>query len=536
MTFAQRYARPPTIERPTGRAGPPPRIQDMESANRRDAETLRFAAPTGGLMLNVDVANIPEGGAALMDNWFPETDAVRAFGGSQQRNTGLGGEVLALLGYEAGSTRKAFGVTATSIFDVTNAGAVGAAVVSGLAASVWSAINFTSSGGTFLIACSAGNGVRRFDGAAWTSSAITGSGLTAANLSQVSSYANRLFFAESGTSNAWYLPVDSIAGAAIKFPLGGEFQSGGNIIATGTWSSDAGDNPRSMWVAVSTNGDVVVYEGPDPATWSKRGNYKIAPPLGPNCMFRAGGDLAIMTESGLFAMSQVVDLDAAILMRRAVSVNVGPLWRSLVKISTPARWQMIRRDADSMAVVIPVLSGAGAFVSLASNMETGAWCTRTGWNPTCGLQFGEEFLIGTPNGRIMRADYGGFDDGGPYVCALIGRFEVRDTRVINARMARAVVRSFEECAPRVSAVFDYDTSLPPPPAACIPSVGRLWDVADWDVDVWDGEERPRGVWQAINGRGAAIAPVVMYTFGQPDTPRSRLVRVDMTARIGEVIA
>jgi hypothetical protein len=534
MTFAQRYERTPTITRKPGRGGSPPRMIDSEQVNQRVAETLSMIAPTGGLMLDVDVANIPEGGAIALNNYYCQADTVRVRGGSDQRNTGLGGELLSILTYETGATRKAFGVTSSSFFDVTNDGAVGAAVVTGLAAAVWSSTVFTTSGGTYLVACGDGNDRRLYDGTSWaTTPAITG--VAASDLAQVWSYVNRLFFVEGGTTNAWYLSADAVGGAAVKFPLGGEFKDGGSLLAGGTWSTDAGDNPQSMCVFMSTEGEAVVYEGPDPSSWSKRGTYRIPKPCGPNCFFRAGGDLAVMTEAGLFAMSQITSLDTAALSREAISKRIRPVWRSLAASTTKSRWQMIRRDAEGMAIVLPVTEGVGAQTQLVSNMETGAWSTWSGWLPTAMAQFGSELLFGTADGRIMHGEATGADEGAPYSCAFLGRSEMKAGRTLHARMGRAVLRAVETFSPRVESIFDYSTILPSAPISGVSNVGSLWDVSLWDAGVWGGGKSPQQAWQAITGQGSAIAPLVIFTLGQSTLPDIDLIRIDLLCEVGEVM-
>jgi hypothetical protein len=39
----------------------------------------------------------------------------------------------------------------------------------------------------------------------------------------------------------WYLPIDSIAGAAHKFPVGALFKKGGHLVAIGAWTLDSGN-------------------------------------------------------------------------------------------------------------------------------------------------------------------------------------------------------------------------------------------------------------------------------------------------------
>ena len=76
---------------------------------------------------------------------------------------------------------------------------------------------------------------------------------------------------ENDTLSAWYLPVDSVGGAATEYDLSGIFRLGGYLLAGGTWTMDAGEGVDDYWIAVTSEGEVVVYQGTDPSsanTWT----------------------------------------------------------------------------------------------------------------------------------------------------------------------------------------------------------------------------------------------------------------------------
>jgi hypothetical protein len=515
----------------------PARMTDP--ARARSASPKPFRAPVGGLMLFDDLSAVPDGGALVLDNWFPLRNTARVRAGSTERNTGLGSSVSAIGAYRVGAADKAFAFTAGgSLFDVSAPGAVGSALVTGLTDTVWSFARFTTGAGTpYLVAAGYGNTRLVYNGTSWaTTPAITG--VTVSNLSQVWQHANRLFFVEKNTSNAWYLAVDNVGGAATKFPLGGEFPRGGSLFAGATWTTDAGDSGlKSTCVFLSDNGDIAVYDGADPSSWSKTGTYEIARPCGINCFMKTGGDLLIMTEDGIVAMSQIISLDGAALANQSVSKNILPMWRASVETSDTALWQITRRDKFGMALVsVPETSTDPAY-QFVVNFQTGAWARWYGWAATCFATVGDELIFGTANGRILNGEEGGDDDGEPFTAIWIGPFAMKGGRVVTGKASRAVVRSAETFAPKLSLKFDYDINPPTAPSGGVSTSGALWDAAVWDTAVWGRVNETRQVWQSTPGRGqGAYAPCVQYTIAQAEDPQIELVRVDVVVEFGEVVA
>jgi hypothetical protein len=61
----------------------------------------------------------------------------------------------------------------------------------------------------------------------------------------------------------------------------------------GTWTVDGGDGPDDRAVFVTSEGEVIVYQGTNPSsatTWAKIGSYYIGKPLGRRCLEKFGGD------------------------------------------------------------------------------------------------------------------------------------------------------------------------------------------------------------------------------------------------------
>lgn len=510
------------------------------SKSKLQKQTMQssFIAPILGLKLFDGLAAVPDGGAIVLDNCFPLKTTVRARGGCVLRNTGITGEVRQIGNYTSGTAKKAFAVAGDatcSIYDVSSAGPVGSPLVSGLVATEWSFTQFTTSGGQYLIACGAGNTRRVYDGSTWgTAPAITGVDPT--KLSQAWTHANRMFFVEKGSMRAWYLPVDAIGGAAVKMELGGEFPRGGALFAGATWTTDAGASGlRSQCVFVSTEGDIAVYEGIDPASWTKTGTYQVAKPCGINCFMKTGGDLAILTEDGLIAMSQVIALDRAALANESVSKDIWPLWRDRVARTDTSKWGICRRDYAGMAIIYVPKNESEPAYQFVVNLQSGAWARWFGWDATCFATVGDELIFGASDGGVFTAESGGSDAGAPYTWSWIGPYKTDGARFVSANLARAVLRAKEDYPPQLNILFDYSPTLPTAPQPGALQAGALWDTAVWDEFLWGRAEETRAPWQSCSGVGSSFAPCFQMSFGSDETPAAELIRMDVVMDAGGVV-
>jgi hypothetical protein len=540
MTFMPRYDKKNPFTKLPARASKRGRDASPIPANQPTAIPISYGPPIGGLMLFDDISAVPDGGAMVLDNAFCEADVVRIRGGLQSRNTGLTTKIKSLVTYISGINAKAFALVengaTTAIYDVTSSGVVGSALVSGLVSSVWSEVQFATSGGVFLRLFGKGNTPRTYDGTTWTATpAITG--VTVTSLEQAWSHGNRLFMTESGTTNIWYLAIDSISGAATKFPLGGLFKSGGNVMAGTSWTSDSAQGgPNVACAIITSEGEVAVYQGPDPTTWALQGVYQISRPCGINCFMKTGGDVLVMTEDGAFALSQVTSLDRAAAMAQAVSKNVRPLWRAAADSTDKSEWQIVRRDSTGMAVIcIPKTSGQESF-QLVVNLQTGAWSRWTGWDVSAMTTFQNQLLVGTNTGEIGLGEASGADLGRPYTFICLLPFKTSGLKRIVANLMRIKLRSTGLVSAYVKALFDYKIEIPVSPIAGNVGVGiSQWGTAIWGQSTWGGPKTSQGEWQSVYGMGGAVAPLFMMTMGQGTTPDVDFVRVDMSMQEGSVL-
>jgi hypothetical protein len=540
MTFMPRYDKKNAFTKLPSRASKRGRDVSPIPANPPVAIPMSYGPPIGGLMLFDDISAVPDGGAMVLDNAFCEADVVRIRGGLQSRNTGIVNKIKAFLTYISGINARAFALVengaTTAIYDVTGSGVVGAAVVSGLVSSVWSYVQFATSGGVFLRVFAKGNTPQNYNGTTWvTTPAITG--VTVTSLAQAWSHGNRLFMTEADTTNIWYLAIDSIGGVATKFPLGGLFKNGGSVVAGTSWTSDSAQGgPNVACAIITSEGEVAVYQGPDPATWTLQGVYQISKPCGINCFMKTGGDVLVMTEDGAFALSQVTSLDRAAAMAQAVSKNVRPLWRAAADSTEKTEWQIVRRDSTGMAIVcIPKTSGQAAF-QMVVNLQTGAWCRWTGWDASAMATFQNQLLVGDNSGGIGLGESSGADLGRPYTFICVLPFRTSGLKRVIANLMRIKLRSTGVVSAYVQALFDYRIDIPASPAAGNVGSGLArWGTAIWGQSTWAGPKTSQGEWQSVSGIGGSVAPLFMLTMGQATTPDVDFARIDMSMREGSVL-
>lgn len=509
-----------------------------QRAPQKQAKAHTFPAPVRGLVFNENLAVVQPGSASILDNWICTTKGIKARGGSAKIAT-LGSAVTSLFSFKSGSIGKIFGATATDIYDVSavaDPDVTPTADVTGQTAGYYSTQQFGTAGGDFLVCVNGSDDMQQFDGGTWTAinaaSSPTITGVSTSALSHVWSYASRLFFVEKDTLSAWYLPVDSIAGAASEFSLAGIFQLGGSLLFGGTWSLDSGSGLDDKCIFVSTEGEVAVYEGTnpgDPNNWSLVGVYQVTPPLGQNCTMRAGGDLLIATQVGLVPISAAISKDVGALSLSSVSKPIESIWTDKANTYT-LPWEVVKWPEQSV-MLIAMANTIEDSETYCCNLKTGAWSRFTNIGIRTMAHFDGLIYAGGNDGIVKRLGTGGNDIGTPYTAVYVGNFEPIDGVEKTILQARAKFNAGHDIGYFVGARVDYDTATSTPPESIPEFATALWDVAKWDEAQWDGGSvitSVSAIWSAVGRTGSVVAPEVQMTFGINGAPIVELVSVDMT--------
>lgn len=533
------------------------RRQAVAQRARTETRSKVYPAPVLGWVSAQNQSAARPGTALVLENFFPTATGIEVMGGSQTHATvSLTDPCESLMSY-VGATRKLFAGCDGSIFNVTTVAdpdVPPAADVTGQTSNYYSHINFATVAGTFMYACNDDDEPQLYDGSAWAQItaasvpiAITGVTGGTAGLSQVSAYRNRLFFVQHGTMNVWALPVGQLGGAAIQISLAGVFKKGGSVLYCATWSLDSGDGLDDKFVIVSSEGEVAVYQGSDPSDpndWSIVGVYDCPPPMGKNGFMRAGGDLILLTEQGAIPVSQAVTKDRGALALSAVSRNIEPDWVSDARTRKSMPWEVVKWPAKGRAIFSVPVTGDDTTTPpwcFVVNLQTGAWCKRTGWNTRCLALHGDFAYFGTNDGRIVQMEITGADDGEIYYAKSAFAWDHMGAPGYEKTVAsaRAQFRLSTTITPQISVSKDYGVEFPTPPNVSSPgSSPGVWDVGLWDVAQWDVGSSPVAYdtrWVSIGDTGFVIAPQLQITLGSEQLPVAEFVVMTVLYESGEIM-
>ena len=519
------------------------RRKPIAASAQMQSGTKAFHAPIKGWIQSESLATDTEGGASVLENFFPTTRGIRPRGGLLRHATITAG-VKSLMAWRSGTAERVFASDATSIYEVTAPASPTvqpAAAVTGQTNGFYSSTMFAGTGGDFLVAVNGADARQLYNGSTWTTSpAITG--VSSATLSFVWVFKNRLFFVQKDTMNAWCLAVDAIGGAATQISLSGVFKKGGSLLFGDTWSVNSGDGLNDLCVFVSTTGEVAMFAGTnpaDPTNWSQTGRYDIGRPLGPNAAIRAGGDLVIATTDGMIPLSAAMTKDPSALTLAAVSRAIEDEWkRQAVARESSKQWCCVKWVARTMAIIGLPTVGASEVCCYVVNLLTGAWAKYTGWDVSSLVDVGNLVYLGTPGGGVFIAEAGGTDDGKAYFSTFIGLYDHLRSPTMNktAKMARTSWLYRKPFISRVSFSYDYIKQLPPyPNAASHPSLD-VWDVGKWDVALWDAgtTEQLKTEWVSVANAGFALAPNIQITNSHAAPPEAELISIDLLYETGGI--
>lgn len=523
---------------------------------RSQTQPYTFPAPIGGWVTNQSLVKSKPMTAQRLENWVPTSTGIRLRGGSAKRATIGSDPTESFITYNAGGIKRIWACDESAIYDVTTPAdpdTPPSPAVSGQTSGYYSYVNFTTSGGSFVTAVNGTDEMQLYDGGTSTWMAVNASsspaitGVLTSKLSQVWLYRNRQFFIQGGTMKAHYLGVDSIGGALGTINLSGVFQRGGSLLFGATWSLDAGDGIDDKCVFVTTEGEVAIYEGANPAgstaaEWNLVGRYDISAPLGHRGTMRAGGDLVILTREGIVPISAAINKDAAALSLAAISANIEPDWKREATRRNSLPWEIIKWPEKNYAIVsLPITSDSEEPWQFCINLQTGAWCKFSGWYARCLEYFNGRVYFGTNDGEVHEAEIGGIDGeqgiehvyvGNPDHFKLMGRLKT-------VTQARATYVSSTPFKDKVSFSTNYNVELPTQPDAYASGTSDAWDVGLWDVMLWDqtppASATIGGLWRSIGRTGYVFQPQVQITSGTAIYPNTELSQLDVMFEAGGVV-
>jgi hypothetical protein len=478
--------------------------------------------------------------AVVLTNWWPYPSYIGVRKGSQNHATGFASPVETIAEYLPPSgASKLFAVAGGAIYDATSAGAIGAAAVSGLTNSQWQWQGITTPGGSYLYMVNGVDKPQLWNGTTWT--AIDGvsvpaiTGVTTTTLAHVTLFKNRLFFTQQNTLSLWYLPVNSVGGAAALMDLGSVFRKGGRIEAVYAWTIDAGSGMDDHLVIISSNGEVAVYRGSDPSSstdWSITGVFVLGRPLGRRCGTKFGGDLAINTTEGIYPLSKGL-MSNDVNRQNALTDKIQNSTSQMAQLySANSGWQVeLFTDANMLILNIP--AGNGVNFQYVQNTITGAWAKFTGWDARCWVNASTGLYYGGAT-AVIKAWVGDLDGSTGITADVLPAFSMFGRQAQNKFFTMVRPNFLTNGNPSVYYGLNTDYQLVDPEGALDTSTptGMTWGAMTWGSMVWGGQIVPLSKWQTVGGVANAAAVRLRVLNNGSEV---RLNSVDYLHQIGGVL-
>ncbi len=492
--------------------------------NRRRAKTntVKWAKPPSrGWNAKDDLADMHPQDAVVLDNLIPTESGVNVRKGKASHVTGIGSTIRSMFKHPGiDGSYKFFAATADAVYEVSSAGAVGAADLSSLSNGNWLGTMMETSGGNFWCMVNNADGFRTYDGSSWATQTITG--VDANDLVSLHSHMSRIWGVERDTLNAWYLPVDSIAGAMTKFPLGGLSRKGGYLVAIASWTRDGGEGLDDVCCFITSEGEVHIYSGTDPSsasTWSRVGTFDIAKPIGRKCVRGAGPDCAILTSIGLLPLSAAIGLARSAQANVAVTDGIRKAFQTQYEGQKDnTGWEITEFSSENLVIVnVPIVDGLTYYQYVMNIRNRGAWCRFKNFNAHAFLEVDDELYFGDVDGTIWKYD-GNDDDGSAidvFVVQAYQHFGSSNEKVFH----RIQPRFFGPpgYAPSIGLRIDFDETDITYPAAAYTAPGSYWDEEEWDLAVWGVGQVANELWQGVSGKGFVAAIIFSASLDEPLT-------------------
>ena len=486
-------------------------------------------APVKGLNDVDSVANMAPDYALILKNFFPNNSSISVRAGYAVWASGLVDPIQTLMSYRPRTDlQKLLAATDKGVFDVTTRAQASYPKKLTLTDGRLSWLNFSTTGKDYIVACNGVEPAFLYDGATFTNfTQVTTpanpgeiSGVDPKKFNFVTAHKRRLWFVEKDSLTAWYLPVDSVGGAAKPFFLGSIFRRGGRLNNIWTWSLDSGSGMDDILIFQSDQGEIAGYEGTDPAsadTWALNAVYHVASPLGRRTACALGGDLLLLTSYGVIPISKVIEGEAMESPSEAsLSRNIAKTLNNLLQLrGTKPKWEIMAVPIMQAVIVMFPATDEFSSTQYVMNTVTNAWGE---WDlPMTTMEhYNYQLFFGAKNGTVYQ--YGSYylDDvdkdgknGKPVTAVMMQAHNYFGGRGINKhfKFVRPIFVSNYQPAYSLNVSLDfapfspYDLGEPPLESA----EGAIWGRAIWGQDRWTLSPAAHFKWDGIEGMGFSAA-------------------------------
>jgi hypothetical protein len=562
-----------------------------------DPQTVSVPAPIGGINARDALAAMAPTDAITASNWFGTPSYVAIRNGQILWASGLPSAVETVMAYNGLTSRKLFGVSGSSIYDITAQGAVGAAIVTSLGNSRLQHQMFNAGGGNVLVWANGAVTPQRYDGGVqgsltllgtitpgsgyatpgtytavpllggtgtlgkativvaggvvtsvavttpgsgylvgdvltasntnlggsgsgfsipvsqvggWSVMIISGAGLTVANLITATVFKQRMWYIENNSMNVWYAGILSFQGVLTPLPLGQIFKKGGTLMQMATWTIDNVSGIDDYAVFITTEGEVAIYQGYDPAqisTWSLVGVFNIGRPIGRRCYTKYAADIIVITADGATPLSKAMltdrtQSDAQITDKIANAINAD-----VQSFNANFGWQVIDYPLGNKLIINVPDQLNTLMHQWVMNSVAKSWWRFDAWNANC-WELQQDSLYYGGSTKVFLADTGTNDAGSAITIDCKPAFSYFNLpgKLKNFMMARAIFQASANIAPVITLNVDFNDVINPAPPFISGGLAP-WDTSPWDITPW-GDSAPSisiRNWQGVTGLGYAAS-------------------------------
>lgn len=479
-------------------------MPDLNPQTNQRSRPENVSSPIGGLNRRDALAQMPQQDAYIFENILPGTTSCSLRLGCTQYQDGTGVPVTSLCTYASGNNEIMFGLVDTTLYDISVKDDMISSKTGVVGDDIQSTMFSNAADNAQWLICTTGHDAPfGYDGAAWHDLVITDAGGfpgSSSFINYATPYKGRLYFAYRGLCGFYYLPPGAIQGAAEYFDLGQIARKGGEVVAIGNFSEDAGDGPHQYIVFITSKGEYIMYSGDDPgdaSSWQLVGRYTYAPPIGRHALCDYAGDLLIMTQEGVMQLSQIRKLADTRNELVALSSKLGDVFEKHVQYDTMYGWFIILypRGGILQATIPEGFAPSAGFTNYVMNTTTQAWTTVLSheWDGICWTVFRGQLYFGRIDGTVRRA-YDGDSDCGKAIMTRVcqaynyfGNSQNKQFKWVECLVACEVYPPLNGI---VNVNFHQQPLGPIEPVA-LTELGATWDISYWDADFWGVEKVPQ---------------------------------------------
>lgn len=394
----------------------------------------------------------------------------------------------------------------------------------------------TSAGAKLLYYADSRNGLFRYTESTglWAREAtITGPDIATVNF--VMTHKKQLWMVERDASSAWYLDEQAVSGAANEFFFGGKFLHGGSVAGLFSWTIDGGIGVDDYLVVVSRSGDVLPYQGTDPATadaWNLVGQYFIGEiPKGPKFGTHDGGNLHLLSVNGLNSMNEIIvgvdgkNADADIESKK-IAYLIRPHLKRYKRFNG---WDARKMPSIGNLVINTPRREDGLYLQYVKNTTIDAWGLWRDVPIESMDEWQGAVYVGDATGRILVMD--NFIDnelidappatinGQAIPFSVLTTFNDFGEPTIYKRgkFIRPQFLATTDPSQTCSFRYDYDINEAFNTTPAPTFTGSVWDLGEWDVDEWDNAI-PQGYGNLVGGWGIGrVVAIAMVGRSVGDT-------------------